>query len=336
MDGTILHPYYAMDAFEIDAEIGAKLDRVAEVVEKIYKGTRQIKKNTTESLAQSQSQSQSPNLDITVWNKKGGIVKLGGCELNVADRDVYLNIVNEDGRVEFAPLGGEKSWYKSGKLWGMATLGASLWWYRKELRVVGRGLLAGCRLAAERWEQRKTVEAGKATDKAKEVEKAKETNDEKQQANKTVKETTPAREQPKTPVRQQPNQSTQENIVSDRERAIRNSSAASANSSDPQTAHIIDTTPSSSSPSAAAINSSHPAAAHIDTTPSFSNPSAAATDSSHIWIVVDTTARIIDATPGSPAASATSSMASSFVFDTESAPNSPTSAAAFTTGYYAH
>ncbi|KAI4666807.1 uncharacterized protein J4E79_002847 [Alternaria viburni] len=115
---------------------------------------------------------------------------------------ISLKIENEDGLVYFRPRGlimgnsalnielknkgyngkiyvepGASSWFTGG--WAKAlVLAGTVYLYRNELRIIGRGVLAGANLAIERWEQRQRQQDGDV--KGKEVEEEKEQGKEEQ------------------------------------------------------------------------------------------------------------------------------------------------------------
>ena len=69
-----------------------------------------------------------------------------------------IAVKNKDGCVEFEPAGSSSSaagWAYGG--WAKIVLAAgAVWYYRNELRIIGRGILAGANLAISRWEANKT------------------------------------------------------------------------------------------------------------------------------------------------------------------------------------
>ena len=76
----------------------------------------------------------------------------------MATGGLEIDIRNENGRVGFEPAGECSSaagWEYGG--WAKLVLAAgAVWYYRNELRIIGRGILAGANLAISRWEANKT------------------------------------------------------------------------------------------------------------------------------------------------------------------------------------
>ncbi|KAI4933884.1 uncharacterized protein J4E92_003553 [Alternaria infectoria] len=119
-----------------------------------------------------------------------------GIRAQTVKEGISLKIENEDGQVFFRPNGtlkcnsalnielknkgfngkiyvepGASTWFTGG--WAKAlVLAGTVYLYRNELRIIGRGVLAGANLAIERWEQRQRQKDGDV--KGKEVEEEKE------------------------------------------------------------------------------------------------------------------------------------------------------------------
>jgi len=76
----------------------------------------------------------------------------------MATGGLEIDIRNEDGRVGFEPAGCSSSaagWEYGG--WAKLVLAAgAVWYHRNELRIIGRGILAGANLAISRWDANKT------------------------------------------------------------------------------------------------------------------------------------------------------------------------------------
>jgi len=88
----------------------------------------------------------------------------GNSALNIELKNKGIN-----GSIYVEP--GASSWFTSG--WAKAlVLAGTVYLYRNELRIIGRGVLAGANLAIERWEQRQQQKDGDV--KGKEVEEEKE------------------------------------------------------------------------------------------------------------------------------------------------------------------
>jgi hypothetical protein len=66
---------------------------------------------------------------------------------------VDVNIRNKDGRMRFEqPVA--SSW-KTGLVATLLVTAGTAYWYRNELRIIGRGIMAGANLAIERWEKKR-------------------------------------------------------------------------------------------------------------------------------------------------------------------------------------
>ena len=74
----------------------------------------------------------------------------------MATGGLEIGIRNEGGRVGFDPAS-EWSWKYGSGGWAKVVLATgAVWYYRHELRIIGRGILAGANLAISRWEANKT------------------------------------------------------------------------------------------------------------------------------------------------------------------------------------
>ena len=97
----------------------------------------------------------------------GGPHALGCSALNI-------ELKNNDGNIYFEPVASSNpssSWF-TGVWVKLLTTAGTLYIYRNELRIIGRGMLAGANLAMDRWEQHRRQQdsdsKGKAADKRKE------------------------------------------------------------------------------------------------------------------------------------------------------------------------
>jgi len=103
---------------------------------------------------------------------------MGNSALNIELKNKGFN-----GKIYVEP--GASSWFTGG--WAKALiLVGTVYLYRNELRIIGRGVLAGANLAIERWEQRQQQKDGDV--KGKEAEEEKEQGKEEQRTSVTLTE----------------------------------------------------------------------------------------------------------------------------------------------------
>lgn len=104
--------------------------------------------------------------DVRVWNTDG-IVRFGSRVVD-SGRGGSIGVVNQSGDVEFGTERVCNGGGASGLGWlRVVVVGAVAYVYRDELRMLARGILAGARLAVEKWERRATPEARKMVKKEK-------------------------------------------------------------------------------------------------------------------------------------------------------------------------
>lgn len=92
---------------------------------------------------------------VRIWNEEGS-VRFGDLfEETPGISGMNFRIVNKKGTVDFTTsLASKSSWFSASSLFKLAMFGGMVYIYREELKILGRGVMAGARLAIERWDEK--------------------------------------------------------------------------------------------------------------------------------------------------------------------------------------
>jgi hypothetical protein len=92
---------------------------------------------------------------VRIWNEEGSIQFGDFSEEATGRSGVNFRIVNKKGTVDFTTSPASRSsWFSASSLLKLAIFGGMAYIYREELKILGRGVVAGARLAIERWEEK--------------------------------------------------------------------------------------------------------------------------------------------------------------------------------------
>jgi hypothetical protein len=72
--------------------------------------------------------------------------------------NVFIGIKNTNGRVDFNAAGAKGSSWSLGR-WVLVA--GVVYWYRNELEILARGIIAGANLAIKQWDEHNALEAAK-------------------------------------------------------------------------------------------------------------------------------------------------------------------------------
>jgi hypothetical protein len=115
------------------------------------------KKTEMEKRAEKVTEVGAPDLGnvVRIWNEDGS-VRFGDLFDETPGRPgMNFRIVNKKGTVEFRTSPASRSsWFGTSSLFKLAMFGGMAYIYREELKILGRGVMSGARLAIERWNEK--------------------------------------------------------------------------------------------------------------------------------------------------------------------------------------